>query len=90
LEIASCPGNVVFAPLARIIPSSSRTGAARRISKLTDFCKDDDLYGLYLMCMHEYNLEFFLEEIRLAKKLISGSTQLLSNVGDTDLDASRN
>ena len=66
----------------------SRISEEDFVSRLTD--KDDDLYGLYLTCMHEYDLEFFLEKIRLAKKLIPGSAQLLSNVGDTDLDAFRN
>jgi biotin synthase len=89
LEMAPCPGNCGFCSFgqAHTLFERKRISDEEFVSKLTDFCKCDDLYGLYLMCMHDYDLEFFLEKARLAKRLIRGSTQLLANVGDTDLDA---
>ena len=89
LEVAPCPGNCGFCSFGKDHTTFPRNRISEEdfVSKLTDFCKDDDLYGLYLMAMHEYDLDFFLEKVRQAKKLIHGSTQLLSNVGDTDLDA---
>jgi biotin synthase len=89
LEMAPCPGNCGFCSFGRDHTAfeKHRIDDETFASKLTDFCKDDDLYGLYLMCMHEYDLDFYLEKIRLAKKMVRGSTQLLSNVGDTSLDA---
>jgi biotin synthase len=91
LEMAPCPGNCGFCSFGKDHTKfpTRRNGDEEFISKLTDFTKDDDLYGLYLMCMHEYDLEFFLDKVRLAKTLIKGSTQLLSNVGDSDTDAFR-
>jgi biotin synthase len=88
LEMAPCPGNCGFCSFGRDHTQFKRKRISDEefVSKLMDFCQDDDLYGLYLMCMHEYDLDFFLEKVRLAKKLMPGSTQLLSNVGDTDLD----
>lgn len=89
LEMAPCPGNCGFCSFGKDHTKFSEIRISEEdfVSKLTDFCKDDDLYGLYLMSMHEYDLDFFLAKVRQAKKLIPGSTQLLSNVGDTDLDA---
>ncbi|MDR2295279.1 MAG: hypothetical protein LBD95_00635 [Clostridiales Family XIII bacterium] len=89
LEMAPCPGNCGFCSFGKDHTSlaSYRVGDEDFVAKLTDFTKDDDLYGLYLMCMHEYDLDFFLDRVKLAKQLIKGSTQLLSNVGDSDADA---
>ena len=91
LEMSPCPGNCGFCSFGKDHTrfEKSRISDDDFRAKLADFCKYDDLYGLYLMCMHEYDLDFFLEKVRLAKKLITGSTQLLSNVGDTGLDAFR-
>lgn len=89
LEVAPCPGNCGFCSFGNDHTSFQKNRIREEdfVAKLTDFCKDDDLYGLYLMAMHEYDLDFFLDKVRKAKKLISGSTQLLSNVGDTNIDA---
>jgi biotin synthase len=49
--------------------------------KVQEFCKDDDLYGLYLMTMHKFNLDNFLRIVSIAKKY-SGRAKLIANVGD--------
>ncbi|MDR2355302.1 MAG: radical SAM protein [Clostridiales Family XIII bacterium] len=89
LEMAPCPGNCGFCSFGKDHTSlaSYRVSDEDFVAKLTDFTKDDDLYGLYLMCMHEYDLDFFLDRVKLAKKRIKGSAQLLANVGDSDTDA---
>jgi biotin synthase len=91
LEMAPCPGNCGFCSFGKDHTNFKhhRLSDEEFISKLTDFTRDGDLYGLYLMCMHEYDLGFFLDRVRLARKLIKDSTQLLSNVGDSDIDAFR-
>jgi biotin synthase len=89
LEVMPCPGNCGFCAFGKGHTrfQKNRISDEEFVSKLNDFCRDGDLYGLYLMSMHEYDLDFFLGKVRLAKKLIPGTTQLLSNVGDTDADA---
>jgi biotin synthase len=89
LEMAPCPGNCGFCAFGKdhTKMQTSRISDEEFTAKLIDFCQDDDLYGLYLMGMHEYDLDFFLGKVRLAKKLISGSTQILSNIGDTEVEA---
>ncbi|MDR2771177.1 MAG: radical SAM protein [Clostridiales Family XIII bacterium] len=88
LEAAPCPGNCGFCSFGKGHTQfqKSRIDDETFISKLNDFCKDGDLYGLYLMSMHEYDLDFFLDKARLARKLAPATTQILSNVGDTDAD----
>ncbi|MDR0355857.1 MAG: hypothetical protein LBJ64_09020 [Deltaproteobacteria bacterium] len=89
LEMFPCPGNCGFCAFGKdhAVMPKSRITDEEFAAKLTDFCRDDDLYGLYLMCMHEYDLDFFLDKARLAKKMIAGSTRLLANVGDTEKEA---
>ncbi len=36
------------------------------IQKTKEFTYNGDLYGLYLMAMHKYDLEHFLESVKLA------------------------
>lgn len=55
--------------------------------KIHDFCKGGDLYGLYMMTMHTYDLDFFLDVVKIAKENVIGGTKLFSNVGDTSYEA---
>lgn len=55
--------------------------------KISDFCCNGDLYGLYLMAMHNYDLNFFLNAVKIAKSIAPPSTKIWSNVGDSDLDS---
>ena len=89
LEKFPCPGNCGFCVFGRDHTTfqRSRISDEEFASKVMDFCMEDDLYGLYLMCMHEYDLNFFLDKIRAAKKMIPGSTQILANVGDSGIEA---
>lgn len=57
--------------------------------KITEFCDRDDLYGLFLMTMHDYDLEMFLNAVKLAKGLIPPTTKIWANVGDSSADAFR-
>lgn len=55
--------------------------------KISSFRDKDDLYGLFLMTMHDYDLQQFLDAVRMAKSIIHPSTKIWSNVGDSDIDA---
>jgi len=89
VEMAPCPGNCGFCTFGKEHTQfqKNRIGEEDFAAKVTDFCKDGDLYALYLMTMHEYDLDFFLNIILQAKKLIPSTTQLWANVGDTNVDA---
>ncbi|NLD19413.1 MAG: hypothetical protein GX663_04110 [Clostridiales bacterium] len=51
--------------------------------KTKEFTYNGDLYGLYLMTMHEYNMGHFLKSVEIAKASLNGPTKIFSNVGDT-------
>ncbi|AWI05922.1 radical SAM protein [Clostridium drakei] len=88
VEISPCPGKCKFCTFGdghtKFEPS--RIGQEELQEKMISFCKEGDLYALYLMTMHEYDLENFLNTIHFAKKIAPPTTQLWSNIGDTDLD----
>lgn len=54
--------------------------------KVTEFTKDGDLYGLYLLTMHEYHLDYLLHAIKIARETAPSTTQIWVNIGDTDLE----
>lgn len=56
------------------------------IRKTREFTAGGDLYGLYLMAMHKYDLEHFLESVKTAMQNLNGSTKIFSNVGDTSYE----
>lgn len=68
--MALCPGNCSFCAFGKNHThfQNNRISENEFITKVTDFCKEGDLYGLYLMAMHEYDLDFYLKIIRQQKK----------------------
>lgn len=89
VDVTPCPGGCKFCTFGEGHTNfeSSHLSEAELEEKIADFCKYDDLYGLYLMTMHTYDLDRYLKTIEKAKKLIPMTTQLWANVGDTSLDA---
>ena len=88
VECSPCPADCDFCSFA-----ASTTGFAPM--RLTDeeivetvdgFCKDGDLYGLWLMTMHEYDLEYYLHVLRLAREHAPAETNIYTNVGDTSYE----
>ncbi|MDR2500882.1 MAG: hypothetical protein LBD37_07390 [Treponema sp.] len=91
LEAAPCPGNCGFCSFGKGHTSFEKSQLSEDAfaAKVRGFCAEDGLYGLYLMAMHAYDLDFFLRRARLARELLRGPVQLLANVGDTGPDAFR-
>ncbi len=54
--------------------------------KIEEFCHYDDLYGLYLMTMHDYDMDYYLKCVELARKIAPSTTQIWANVGDTSIE----
>ncbi len=48
-----------------------------------NFTGSGDLYGLWLMAMATYDLEKYIDAVKIAKANLGGPTNLYSNVGDT-------
>ena len=55
--------------------------------KISEFNDKGDLYGLFLMTMHDYDLDVFLNSVKIAKQIVPETTGIWSNVGDSSVDA---
>lgn len=91
VDINPCPGGCRFCSFGEDHTKFEpvHLGEEEIADKIKSFCHYDDLYGLYLMTMHNYDLERYLHIIRYAKKVAPASTQIWANVGDSDIDAFR-
>ena len=89
LECSPCPANCSFCSFAKDytgIPSIKLDDEA--IASSTQmFTGSNELYGLWLMTMAEYDLDHYLHCVEVVKKNITGPTLLLTNVGDTSYEA---
>lgn len=89
VDVSECTGGCKFCTFGeghtKFIPK--RLTDEELTEKIGEFCQKDDLYGLFLMTMHDYDLDVFLNSVKIAKTLIPASTKIWSNVGDSDLDA---
>ena len=88
VDVTKCPGGCKFCTFGdghtSFEPMRISDGELRK--KTMDFVKEGDLYGLYLMAMHEYELAVLLNAVKVAQEVIPETTQLWVNVGDTDMD----
>ncbi|UWG98164.1 radical SAM protein [Dehalobacter sp. DCM] len=89
VDVTSCPGGCKFCTFGedhtRFKDNHLRDEELEE--KIASFCQYDDLYGLYLMTMHSYDLDRYLQIISKAKALAPKSTQIWANVGDSSLEA---
>lgn len=91
IDINKCPGGCKFCNFGddHTVVEPARISDEELREKTLDFVRGGDLYGLYLMCMHDYDLDFLLHAIDVAKEVTPETTQLWVNIGDTDLDTFR-
>ena len=88
LECSPCDGNCSFCSFAREYTGMAelKLDDAAIADSTVNFTRGDDLYGLYLMTMADYDLEDYLHAIEVVKKNKTGSTKLFTNVGDTSYE----
>ncbi|MCB6993579.1 hypothetical protein LI177_08810 [bacterium 210820-DFI.6.37] len=88
VDIMKCPGGCKFCTFG----DDHTEFEPMRISddelriKVHNFVKGGDLYGLYLMTMHEYELPVLLNAVKTAREITPDTTQIWVNIGDTDTD----
>lgn len=89
VDVTSCAGGCKFCTFGeghtKFEPKRLTDDELRE--KINDFNDKQDLYGLFLMTMHDYNLEAFLNAVKVAKGMVPDTTTIWSNVGDSSLDA---
>ncbi len=89
VDVLPCPGGCKFCTFGEQHTHFARVRMPEEelSQKVAEFCRYDDLYGLYLMTMHEYDLDHYLNCVRLARKLAPATTQIWANVGDSSPEA---
>jgi biotin synthase len=85
IEMHPCEANCSFCSFAKDYTSmeATRLDDAAIAEATRNFTGSGDLYGLWLMTMASYDLEGYLDAVKLAKENLGGPTNIYSNVGDT-------
>lgn len=89
LQCYPCKGNCSFCSFAESytqMPAIQMDDAAIA-SATKSFTGGDQLFGLWLMTMADYDLDEYLKMVQVAKNNIIGSTNLYTNIGDTSYEA---
>ena len=87
IDIKPCPGGCRFCTFGEKHTHFHRVQMSEEelAKEIEAFCHYGDLYGLYLMTMHDYDMDYFLKCVELARKIAPSATQIWANVGDTSL-----
>lgn len=88
-ECHPCPANCKFCSFAKDytgIPNIKLDDEAIAANTKM-FTESNELYGLWLMTMADYDLDDYLRRVEIVKKNIVGPTKILTNVGDTSYEA---
>jgi biotin synthase len=84
IETAPCPGKCgfcVFGEGHTTFPKT-RLSTAEIKAKAQSFTAAGDLYALFLMTMHDFEFESFLDVIGEVRACIPSQTQIVVNIGD--------
>ncbi len=91
IETMPCPANCqfcVFGAEHTTIPSQ-RLAMDEIINRACSLTAGHDLYALFLMTMHVFDLDWFTQVVRNVRQAIPSQTQIVANVGDFDLAQAR-
>jgi biotin synthase len=86
IEISACPGDCLFCAFAE--SSTTLTEATLSmdeiVAKARDWTASGDLYALFLMTMHEFDVKKLTGIVARLRKEIPLHTQIVLNIGDFD------
>jgi biotin synthase len=87
IDTAACPGNCGFCVFGKDHTSmpTSKLSLDEIRERAHAFADAGDLFALFLMTMHEFDLDWLLEVVAAARKAIPAHTQIVVNIGDFDL-----
>ena len=91
IETAACPGGCKFCVFGKGHTSfpSTQLSLEEIIQRTHSFADAGDLYALFLMTMHEFDLDRLLSIVASVRKELPSHTQIVVNVGDFGLSAAR-
>lgn len=88
VDVRPCPGRCKFCTFGELHTKfePSKMSEEELERKMHEFCDEGDLYGLYLMTMHEYDLDNYLRIVEHARKVAPATTQIWANIGDSSYE----
>ena len=88
VDVRPCPGRCKFCTFGELHTKfePSKMSEEELEQKMHEFCDKGDLYGLYLMTMHEYDLDNYLRIVEHARKVAPATTQIWANIGDSSYE----
>jgi biotin synthase len=91
IDTAACPGNCKFCVFGKDHSSmpTSKLSLEEIRQRAHAFADGGDLFALFLMTMHEFDLNRLQEIIRTVRGELPAHTQIVVNVGDFDLSQAR-
>lgn len=84
IDTAPCPGECKFCALGKGHTrfEESRLPIEEVLSRARSFTAGGDLFALFLMTTHEFDLAYLLSVVRAVREAIPAQTQIVANVGD--------
>jgi len=91
IETAPCSGNCGFCVFGKDHTNlpTGRLSLDEIRKRAQGFMAGGDLYALFLMTMHEFDLDWLLKVISDVRATMTSHTQIVVNIGDFDLAAAR-
>jgi len=86
IETFACPANCRFCVFGKGHTQfpETRLTTEEILERAESFASGGDLYALFLMTMHEFELERLLHVVEQVRRAIPGHTQIVVNIGDFD------
>ncbi len=87
VETAPCPGDCKFCAFGEGHTEFKRARLPldEILRRATSLSESGDLYALFLMTMHETDMEFLLKTVESVRHALPAQTQIVVNIGDFDL-----
>lgn len=88
VEVSACEGNCQYCVFGKDHTQVSKRRATNEeiALKAQEFAGQGDLYGIFLMAMHSFELDVILNAVKIVKKNIPEHTQIWVNIGDADIN----
>jgi biotin synthase len=91
IETAPCPGDCLFCVFGQghtTFPQA-KLSLEEILQRTQSFAAGDDLFALFLMTMHDFELERLLQIVQAVRKTLPSHTRIVVNIGDFDLTQAR-
>lgn len=88
ISMHPCPANCSFCSFAESYTQMPvfKMSDEDIVATVKSFTQDGDLFGLWIMAMHDYDIDEYCRVVKLIREVAPATTNLYSNVGDTSYE----